>query len=175
MPRAPFELTEYLATHADIAAPAATVWPIFLDMNCWYTDYHWDSLSGPAYGSVGLQEGQILKATPRYGAALADPELFFYQKQLKLVTESEIVVMLTARDPKSVSADYGTEVLDLVAFYHWDFTDVGAGCRIDVRSYSHIQLVEQPDPGTISALERLFFKSWGRCLRQLAERAESLT
>lgn len=172
--KAPFELTEYLSTHADIAAPVATVWPMFLDMNRWYTDYHWDSLSGPDYGSVGLQEGQVLKATPLYGAGLADPTLFFYQKQLKLVKESEIVVMLTAHDPKAVSADYGTEVLDVVAFYHWDFKGDGERTRIDVRSYSHIQLIAPPDPDAVLALERLFFLSWGKCLGQLAELAEPL-
>ncbi len=172
-PKAPFELTEYLATHADIAAPVATVWPMFLDMNRWYTDYHWDSLSGPDYGSVGLQEGQVLKTTPRYGVGLADPTLFFYQKQVKLVKESQIVVMLTAHDPKALSADYGTEVLDLVAFYHWDFKGDGERTRIDIRSYSHIQLIAPPDPDTVLALERGFFGSWGKCLGQLAELAES--
>ena len=71
----------------------------------------------------GLQEGQVLKATPLYGAALGDPTLFYYQEQLKVTTHSEIVVKLTADNPHSMSAEYGTTVRDLVAFYHWHFTE----------------------------------------------------
>jgi hypothetical protein len=48
--------------------------------------------------------------------------LFYFQEQLNVTTESEIVVKLTASDAKSMSAEYGTAVRDLVAFYHWHFT-----------------------------------------------------
>src|ERR1700692_4012021 len=57
-----YELGEYLYTETTIRAPVRTVWPVLLDMSRWYTDYHWDWISGPLYDGVGLQEGQVLKA-----------------------------------------------------------------------------------------------------------------
>ena len=72
-----YDLARYLEIQRRIPAPVRKVWPVFLDMNRWYVDYHWDWVSGPLYEGVGLQEGQILKATPLYGAALNDSTLFF--------------------------------------------------------------------------------------------------
>src|ERR1700692_4111967 len=109
-----YELGEYLYTETTIRAPVRTVWPVLLDMSRWYTDYHWDWISGPLYDGVGLQEGQVLKAIPLYGAALEDPSL------------------LTASDAKSMSVEYGTEVRDLVAFYHWHFTEVHGSTTIAI-------------------------------------------
>ncbi len=37
-----YELAEYLSLKKTIGAPVRRVWPVFLDMNRWYTDYHWD-------------------------------------------------------------------------------------------------------------------------------------
>jgi hypothetical protein len=44
-----YELAEYIYTETTIPAPVRAVWPAFLDMNRWYTDYHWDWISGPPY------------------------------------------------------------------------------------------------------------------------------
>jgi hypothetical protein len=54
-----YELAEYLVIERTIPAPLRKVWPVFLDMNRWYVDYHWDWISGPPYEGVGLQEGQV--------------------------------------------------------------------------------------------------------------------
>jgi hypothetical protein len=169
----PYELTEYLTTGADIDAPLITVWPLYLDMNRWYTDYHWDSVSGPPYAGIGLQEGQILKATPLYGAGLSDSTLFYYQEQLKVTKEAEIVVKLTAHRPRSMSAEYGAEVYDVVAFYHWDFFDNRGRTRITVRSYSNIRLAEKPSARVVSDLTQLFYRSWDNALNNLARLAAS--
>jgi hypothetical protein len=171
----PYELAEYLATGADIDAPLATVWPLYLDMNRWYTDYRWDWVSGPPYVGIGLQEGQVLKASPLYGAGLHDPTLFYYQEQLKVTKEEEIVVKLTAHNPSSMSAEYGPEVYDLVAFYHWDFIDNKGRTRIGVRSYSNMRMAEKPSASIISDLTNLFYQSWGKCLNNLAALATSST
>jgi hypothetical protein len=169
----PYELTEYLTTGADIDAPLITVWPLYLDMNRWYTDYHWDSVSGPPYAGIGLQEGQILKATPLYGTGLSDPTLFYYQEQLKVTKESEIVVKLTADKPQSMSGDYGVDVHDVVAFYHWDFSDNRGRTRIGIRSYSNIRMTEKPSARVIADLTHLFYRSWGNALNNLALLAAS--
>jgi hypothetical protein len=107
-----YELAEYLTIERRMPAPVQKVWPVFLDMNRWYEDYHWDWISGPPYEGIGLQEGQVLKATPTYGAALGNPSLFYYQEQLKVRSHSDIVVKLTADNPQSMSAEYGAEVHD---------------------------------------------------------------
>jgi hypothetical protein len=49
-----YELAEYLLIERTIPAPVRHVWPVFLDMNRWYMDYHWDWISGPPYEGVGL-------------------------------------------------------------------------------------------------------------------------
>jgi hypothetical protein len=79
-----YELAEYLSLKRTIGAPVTKVWPVFLDMNRWYTDYHWDWISGPPYQGVGLQEGQVLKATPLYGVGMLDPTLYYLQEQVKV-------------------------------------------------------------------------------------------
>jgi hypothetical protein len=79
-----YELGEYIYTETTISAPVAAVWPVFLDMNRW--------------DDVGLQEGQVLKATPQYGVGLEDASLWYFQEQLKLTKEAEIVVKLTASE-----------------------------------------------------------------------------
>lgn len=162
------ELAEYLYTETTIAAPVRAVWPAFLDMNRWYTDYHWDWISGPPYDGVGLQEGQVLKATPLYGAGLEDPSLFYFQEQLKVTKESEIVVKLTASNAQSMSAEYGTEVRDLVAFYHWHFTEMRGSTTIAIRSYSNIRTDKRPSETLISDLQTAFHRSWSKCLNKLS-------
>jgi hypothetical protein len=163
-----YELAEYLWIERSIPAPLRKVWPVFLDMNRWYTDYHWDWISGPRYEGVGLQEGQLLKATPLYGVALDDQALFYYQEQLKVTTHSEIVVKLTADNPNRMSAEYGTEVRDLVAFYHWHFTEAQNTTLIAIRSYSNIRTDKRPSETIITDLVALFHRSWNKCLDNLA-------
>lgn len=163
-----YELAEYLQTERVIQAPARRLWPVFLDMNGWYTDYHWDWISGAPYGNVGLQEGQVLKVTPLYGAGLRDPSLFYYQEQLKITPHSEIVVKLTADDPLSMSSEYGAEVRDLVAFYHWHFTDLHDSTLIVIRSFSHIRIDKRPSESNIDDLVAFFHLSWNKCLDNLA-------
>ena len=164
-----YELAEYLYTQTTIPAPLRAVWPAFLDMNRWYTDYHWDWISGPPYDGIGLQEGQVLKATPLYGAALEDPSLFYYQEQLKVTKEAEIVVKLTASNAKSMSVEYGTAVRDLVAFYHWHFTELRGSTTIAIHSYSNIRTDKRPSETIIADLEALFHRSWNKCLQNLAD------
>jgi hypothetical protein len=162
-----YELTEYLWMERRIPAPVRNVWPVFLDMNRWYTDYHWDWISGPPYADVGLREAQVLKARPLYGAALEDSSLFYYQEQLKVTPYTEIVVKLTPDNPRSMSAEYGTEVQDLVAFYHWHFTEAQNSTLIAVRSYSNIRTDKRPRETIIADLEAAFHQSWNKCLDNL--------
>ena len=166
-----YELGEYLETSAEIDAPLAIVWPLYLDMNRWYTDYRWEWVSGPPYAETGLQEGQVLKVIPLYGAALSDPSLWYYQEQLKVTDEAQIVVKLTASHPKSMSADYGVEVYDVVAFYHWEFSELHRRTRVDIRSYCNTRLVERPAADALAKLERMFYESWGKSLDNLAQLA----
>lgn len=163
-----YELGEYIYTETTISAPVPAVWPVFLDMNRWYTDYHWDWISGPPYDGVGLQEGQVLKATPQYGVGLEDASLWYFQEQLKVTKEAEIVVKLTASEPKSMSAEYGTEVRDLVAFYHWHFTEIRGSTTIAIRSYSNIKTDRRPSEAIIIDLQTAFHRSWNKCLGNLA-------
>jgi hypothetical protein len=116
-----------------------------------------------------LQEGQVLKATPLYGAALEDPSLFYYQEQLKVTKESQIVVKLTASNAKSMSVEYGTAVRDLVAFYHWHFTELRGSTTIAIYSYSNIRTDKRPSETIIADLQALFHRSWNKCLRNLAD------
>jgi hypothetical protein len=162
-----YELAEYLSLTRSIRAPVHEVWPVFLDMNRWYTDYHWDWISGPAYAGIGLQEGQVLKATPLYGVGLQDPSLFYYQEQIKVTSQLEIVVKLTANDPKSMTADYGTEVRDMVAFYHWDFVDERDSTTVVIRSYSNLRTDKRPDETLLADLIVAFHGSWSRSLATL--------
>jgi hypothetical protein len=163
-----YELGEYIYTETTIAAAVRTVWPVFLDMNRWYTDYHWEWISGPRYDGVGLQEGQVLEATPLYGAGLEDASLYYFQEQLKVTKESEIIVKLTASEPKAMSTEYGTEVRDLVAFYHWHFIDARGSTTIAIRSYSNIRTDKRPSEGIITDLQAAFHRSWDKCLKNLA-------
>jgi hypothetical protein len=162
-----YELAEYLTIERSIRAPVRTVWPLFLDMNRWYTDYRWDSVSGPPYGEIGLQEGQVLRARPLYGAGLQDPTLFYYQEQLRVAVENEIVVKLTADNPKSMAAEYGTEVRDIVAFYHWHFSQRDGTTVIAIRSYSNIRTDRRPAEVTITDLVAAFHRSWNKNLDNL--------
>ena len=162
-----YELAEYLSIERTIPAPVRRVWPVFLDMNRWYTDYHWEWVSGPPYEGVGLQEGQVLRANPLYGVGLEDSTLYYIQEQLKVTTDREIVVKLTAYDPKSVSAEYGTEVRDIVAFYHWQFIGTRDSTTIAIRSYSNIRTDKRPSEAVISDLTALFHRSWNKCLDNL--------
>ena len=161
------ELAEYLSLRRAIRAPVGNVWPVFLDMNRWYTDYHWDWISGPSYAGIGLQEGQVLKARPLYGVGLQDPTLFYYQEQVKVTTETEIVVKLTANDPKSMTADYGTEVRDMVAFYHWDFVGERDSTIISIRSYSNLRTDRRPSESLLADLVVAFHRSWNKSLANL--------
>jgi hypothetical protein len=162
-----YELAEYLSIERTIPAAVRKVWPVFLDMNRWYTDYHWEWISGPPYEGVGLQEGQVLRANPLYGVGLQDSTLYYFQEQLKVTTDREIVVKLTAFDPKSVSAEYCTEVRDIVAFYHWQFIGARDSTTIAIRSYSNIKTDKRPSETVISDLIALFHRSWNKCLDNL--------
>jgi hypothetical protein len=163
-----YELAEYLSVRETIGAPVERIWPVFLDMNQWYTDYHWDWISGPPYEGVGLQEGQVLKAVPLYGSGLQDPTLYYLQEQVKVTTETEIVVKLTAANPKSLSADYATEVHDVVAFYHWDFLKEGDSTTILIRSYCNLRTDKRPAEAILTDLTAAFHKSWNKSLNNLA-------
>ena len=163
-----YELAEYLSVKKTIGAPVGRVWPVFMDMNQWYTDYHWEWISGPPYEGVGLQEGQVLKASPLYGVGMQDPTLYYLQEQIKVTTESEIVVKLTAANPKSMSADYETEVRDVVAFYHWDFLKAGNSTTILIRSYCNLRTDKRPAEAILTDLTTAFHKSWNKSLNNLA-------
>jgi hypothetical protein len=89
-------------------------------------------------------------------------------EQLKVIKESEIVVKLTASEPKSMSAEYGIEVRDLVAFYHWYFMDARGSTTIAIRSYSNIRTDKRPSEGIITDLQAAFHRSWDKCLKNLA-------
>jgi hypothetical protein len=162
-----YELAEYLSVKRTIGAPVGRVWPVFLDMNRWYTDYHWDWVSGPPYEGVGLQEGQTLKASPLYGVGMQDPTLYFLQEQVKVTPETEIVVKLTAANPKSLSADYATEVRDVVAFYHWDFVGAGNSTTLIIRSYCNLRTAKRPAESVLADLTTLFHRSWNKYLDKL--------
>jgi hypothetical protein len=162
-----YELAEYLSIERTIPAPVRKVWPVFLDMNRWYTDYHWDWISGPPYEGVGLQEGQVLRANPLYGVGLQDSTLYYFQEQLKVTTNTEIVVKITANNPKSMSAEYGTEVRDVVAFYHWQFIEARASTTLAIRSYSNIRTEKRPSETVIAQLTALFHGSWNKSLDNL--------
>jgi hypothetical protein len=162
-----YELAEYLSVKKTIGAPIGRVWPVFLDMNQWYTDYHWDWISGPPYEGVGLQEGQVLKASPLYGVGMQDPTLYYLQEQIKVTTESEIVVKLTANDPGSMTADYGTEVHDMVAFYHWEFIGDGDSTMIIIRSYCNLRTEKRPSETILADLVLAFHRSWNKSLGNL--------
>jgi hypothetical protein len=162
-----YELAEYLSIARTIPAPVRKVWPVFLDMNRWYTDYHWEWISGPPYEGVGLQEGQVLRANPLYGVGLQDSTLYYLQEQLKLTTDREIVVKLTANNPKSVSTEYGTEVRDVVAFYHWQFLDGSDSTTIAIRSYSNIRTDKRPSETVLADLIAQFHRSWYKSLSNL--------
>jgi hypothetical protein len=104
-----------------------------------------------------------------YGVALNDPALFYYQEQLKVTPHSEIVVKLTADNAKNMSVEYGTEVRDVVAFYHWHFTEVQDSTLIAIRSYCNIRADKRPDEKIITDLVALFHLSWNKCLDKLQE------
>ena len=162
-----YELAEYLSVRKTIGAPVRRVWPVFLDMNRWYTDYHWDWISGPPYQGVGLQEGQVLKASPLYGVGMQDPTLYYLQEQVKVTPETEIVVKLTAANPKSMSAEYATEVRDVVAFYHWDFVGAANSTTIIIRSYCNLRTDKRPAESVLADLTAMFHQSWNKCLDKL--------
>ena len=162
-----YELAEYLSLKKTIGAPVGEVWPVFLDMNRWYTDYRWDWISGPPYQGVGLQEGQVLKASPLYGVGMQDPTLYYLQEQVKVTTETEIVVKITAANPVSLSADYATEVRDVVAFYHWDFVESGNSTTILIRSYCNLRTDKRPAETVLAALTTAFHQSWNKSLNTL--------
>jgi hypothetical protein len=124
-------------------------------------------ISGPPYDGAGLQEGQVFKATPQYGVGLDDASLWYFQEQLKVTKESEIVVKLTASEPKSMSAEYGTEVRDLVAFYHWQFMEARESTTIAIRSFSNIRTDKRPSEQIITDLQAAFHCLWEKCLKNL--------
>lgn len=94
--------------------------------------------------------------------------MFYLEEQLKVTEESEIVVKLTASSAQSMSAEYGTEVRDLVALYHWDFTETRGSTAIAIRSYSNIRTDKRPSETLISGLQTAFHRSWSKCLNKLS-------
>jgi hypothetical protein len=67
-----------------------------------------------------------------------------------------------------MSAEYGTEVRDLVAFYHWHFTETRGSTTIAIRSYSNIRTDRRPSEAIITDLQTAFHRSWNKCLGNLA-------
>ena len=121
----------------------------------------------PIEGVRTPKKGQVLKASPLYGVGMQDPTLYYLQEQIKVTTESEIVVKLTAANPKSMSADYETEVRDVVAFYHWDFLKAG-NSTILIRSYCNLRTDKRPAEAILTDLTMAFHKSWNKSLNNLA-------
>ena len=99
---------------------------------------------------------------------MEDPFLFYYQ-ELKVTKESEFVVKLTADYPQSMSAEYGTEVRDIVAFYHWHFTEVHGSTTIAIRSYSNLRTDQHPSETMLTELISAFHRSWNKCLENLEQ------
>ena len=116
---------------------------------------------------VGLQKGKFSKTSPLYGVGMQDP-CGYLQEQIKVTTESEIVVKFTAANPKSMSADYETEVRDVVAFYHWDFLKAGNSTTILIRSYCNLRTDKRPAEAILTDLTMAFHKSWNKSLNNLA-------
>jgi hypothetical protein len=58
-------------------------------------------------------------------------------------------------------------VQDLVAFYHWHFTEAQNSTLIAVRSYSNIRTDKRPCETIIADLEAAFHQSWNKCLDNL--------
>jgi hypothetical protein len=98
---------------------------------------------------------------------MQDPTLYYLQEQVKVTTETEIVVKLTAANPKSMSPDYATEVRDIVAFYHWDFVGAGNSTTILIRSYSNLRTDKRPAEAVLADLTTAFHRSWNKSLNKL--------
>jgi hypothetical protein len=98
---------------------------------------------------------------------MQDPTLYYLQEQVKVTPETEIVVKLTAANPKSMSAEYATEVRDVVAFYHWDFVGAANSTTIIIRSYCNLRTDKRPAESVLADLTALFHQSWNKCLDKL--------
>jgi hypothetical protein len=79
------------------------------------------------------------------------------------------VVKLTADNPQSMSAEYGTTVRDIVAFYHWHFTEMHGSTTIAIRSYSNLRTDQRPGETIPTDLMAAFHCSWNKCLRNLQQ------
>ena len=123
---------------------------------------------GPSIpGGPDSKKGQVLKASPLYGVGVQDPTLYYLQEQVKVTPETEIVVKLTAANPKSMSSDYATEVRDVVAFYHWDFVAAGKSTTILIRSYCNLRTDKRPAETVLAELTAAFHRSWNKSLNTL--------
>ena len=64
-------------------------------------------------------------------------------------------------------ADFGTEVHDIVAFYHWHFTEVQDSTLIAIRSFSNVRTDKRPAEKIITDIAAAFDHSWSKCFDKL--------
>ena len=119
--------------------PLSQVWPVFKDMRRWYTEYAFESVSGPPYQEgPGLVEDQVLKVTsskgfPRASKSDAEGPQPFTMKTIKVIPRSEIVAVLSGN-----TSDWKR----YTQFYVWMLLETGSKTTIVVDTYGEAELTK---------------------------------
>jgi hypothetical protein len=121
-----------LHTELTVPEPVDEVWCVFRDIAGWYTEYKFETISGPGYQKgVGLLEGQVLKVTPATPLPRAshvdqtDGADYYVHNTIK-VGAREIVVVLSGA---------AFDLRQYTSFYVWKVMEDDRGATVLVDTY----------------------------------------
>ena len=144
--------------------PVELLWPAFMKVDDWYSEYKLVLQEGPAYIGKGMQEGQILKVFSVNDSSSVNPRKFYRQHNIVVDKPREVIVSLTLSD----YPDWDLEIHSL--YYHWRFSPVEGGTSVVVDRFAHFgQCVSGSEEDSQKAIDSIFQLSWSTAFKQLAE------
>ena len=137
-----------------IDRPVRNVWPVFYDVRRWVHRYRVDMISG----SDPMAVGSVSKATPLYGEALKDPEMFYFMKVVSMIPEKSILVWLTLPETKDPEGRF-------TQFYYWQLVEIEGKTTITIDAFG-----ETPVPSShewTGGIQSYGDESWPSYIRNL--------
>jgi L-proline amide hydrolase len=145
----------YIKVEYTIGRPISEVWPVFVDIRSWITDYRIEAVEWAL--NDPMKVGAISKVTALHGEAPDNPKMFYAQEVLDVIPGEEIVLWLTAEHPEAF------DVRDLSGFYSWRLTDAGGKTRITIESFDSDRPLHGPKDHRYGSA----YRSWIGNLRTL--------
>ncbi len=161
--------------HTDVMLPhpVRIVWPVFRDMSRWYSEYHFETVSGPPYQSgTGFLEGQVVRVKSSVGmprspntAAVPEGPEHFLVKTLKVTPEREIVVVLSGN---------AYDWRQIVQFYVWRMAPQAEHTALSIDAYGRVELFQPIAQAEASEYESRLLKNWHRSWSEALQSLKSM-